>query len=168
MKIDFSDSGEHSMRNIPTRTALAAIALSLLLGGCATGGGTRSGESEAAADAPQAATQKRLNEVEQRAQRRWDLLIAGKAGEAYDYLSPGARSQQTREQYAAAISQRPVKWLAAKVQESECEAESCVVIVEIKYRAQIPSSGVGAMEMPAVLQERWLKLEGAWVMAPKS
>lgn len=155
------------MRNFPTRTALAAIALSLLLGGCATGGGTRSGEAATAADAPRAAIQKRLNEVERRAQQRWDLLIAGKPGEAYDYLSPGARSQQTREQYAATIAQRPVKWLAAQVQESECEKDTCTVVVEIRYRAQIPSSGVGAMEMPAVLEEDWVKLEGAWSHVPR-
>ena len=152
------------MRNFPTRTAVAAAALlALTLGGCATGGGTST-----SADAPETASKPRDKRagVEARAQERWDLLIAGKAGEAYDYLSPGVRSRQTREQYQVTIMQRPVKWLAAKVNESSCEGDSCLVAVEVQYRAAIPSSGVPPMEMPAFLEERWLKVDGVWVHTP--
>src|SRR5688572_22783391 len=48
--------------------------------------------------------------IDTRAVERWNYLIAHQAEKAYDYLSPGFRSTQTREVYASSMNSRPVQW----------------------------------------------------------
>src|SRR5512141_2345330 len=48
--------------------------------------------------------------LEKRAVERWNLLIAHKADKAYDFLSPGTRTTESREKYTADMNNRPVHW----------------------------------------------------------
>ena len=67
---------------------LAAALCAASLAGCA------GGPAASKADAPAASGAK---SVEARAQQRWDLLVAGKAAQAYDFFSPGYRQVKDRE-----------------------------------------------------------------------
>ncbi len=137
----------------------------LLLAGCAAApGGTR--PDAPAADVPAAAAPAG---VEARAKLRWDLLIAGKADQAYDYLSPGYRTLKTREVYAADMSGRPVRWTRAEVKGSECppEAGYCDVTVEVHFEMQSTLPGVGKLESFSPIVERWIESDGSWYFVPK-
>jgi len=48
--------------------------------------------------------------LEKRALERWNLLIAHKAEQAYDYLTPGTRATRQRDTYAQEMNNRPVHW----------------------------------------------------------
>ena len=90
---------QEDTRMITERIAVATLgALVLLLGGC------NFGDKDSVA------------QVDTRAVERWNYLIAHQAEKAYDYLSPGTRETQTRESYAAAMNNRPVKWTRGQVQ----------------------------------------------------
>lgn len=102
--------------------------------------------------------------VDRRAVERWNYLIARQAEKAYDYLSPGYRETKTRESYADAMNNRPVKWTAVKFKSKTCEADSCKVIVEVAY--SITLAGAPA-ESKAEQSETWIRIDGNWFFLPK-
>jgi hypothetical protein len=141
---------------------LVAVAVfAVLLGACATGSGTKSDKQSASQVAG------KVVPVEDRAVQRWQLLIAGKAAEAYDYLSPGVRSAKPREQYAQEMSQRPVHWKTVAFSKKQCEGDSCTVTVHIEYEVKMPGIGIGMVSAPSEVEERWIQLDGTWYHVPE-
>lgn len=107
--------------------------------------------------------------VEKRATERWNLLIAREAEKAFDYLTPGTRETQTRENYAASMNSRPVKWTAAKFNRKECDVDRCKVYMDISYSVAAPGAGaVGkAMESVSTQSETWVYVDNEWYFLPK-
>lgn len=103
--------------------------------------------------------------VDRRAVERWNYLIARQAEKAYDYLSPGYRETKTRESYADAMNNRPVKWMEAKFKRKTCDGDSCQVIVEVKYSVAV--GGAPAMESNSDQSETWIRVDGDWYFLPK-
>ena len=138
---------------------LAAALFAASLAGCA--GAPATTRSEAKGVAPK--------DVEARAQARWDLLVAGKAAEAYDYFSPGYRQVKDRATYAADIAVRPVRWTKAEVKGSECppDLQVCDVTVEVHYTVESSLPGVGTLASYSPIVERWIETEGSWYFVPK-
>ena len=77
----------------------AGMLLSALLSSCAT-----------SPSAHKPSAQKMPKTMEERVSKRWDLLIAHKAEEAYEYLSPGFRQTKPKDEYAREMNGRPVTW----------------------------------------------------------
>jgi hypothetical protein len=147
---------------LPFFSLFAAV---VLLAGCAAGGGGR----PAGTAAPAASGRSPEKILEQRAVARWQLMIAGKAGEAYDYLSPGFRALKTREQYHADMQNRPVRWKGVRFGSVDCppEGEYCDVTVEIDYEIDSPLPGVGTLKSTGPVTERWIASDGVWYLLPK-
>jgi hypothetical protein len=108
-------------------------------------------------------------DVEKRAVERWNFLIAHQAEKAYDYLSPGTREMQTRETYAAAMNTRPIKWIAAKFNHKECDADRCKVYIDVSYSVAMPGAGaVGKpIESTSTQSETWVRVKDDWYFLPK-
>jgi hypothetical protein len=151
---------EESWKMSTMRLIFLAGALGLLTA-CA-GSGTKS-SAEETAGAPAAGG------VEARAKQRWDLMLAGKFAEAYDYFSPGYRAITPRDRYAASMVGRPVKWLSAEVRGKNCPADAgyCDVNVEVNYEMQSTLPGVGMLRSVGPVLERWIEIEGNWYFVPK-
>lgn len=150
-----------------SKTPLFAAALAAaLLSAC---GGPAATRADAPADAPKASAAAAVEGVEARAQRRWDLLVAGKADEAWEFFSPGYREIKSRETYAADIAVRPVHWTRATVKKSQCPAgESiCDVEVEVFFKMESTLPGVGTLESSSPVAERWIETDGNWYFVPK-
>lgn len=107
--------------------------------------------------------------VGERAAARWGLLVQRDFAAAYDYLSAGARSMQTREDYVASMSPRPVAWTDASVRSVECPpAESfCKVLMEVAFSVKSPLRGVGKTPGRSVVEERWIVSAGEWGFVPR-
>lgn len=140
------------------------LASAIALTGCAT-----SGDRAAAGKAAGASGGTPESILAERATTRWNLLIAGKAAEAYDYLSPGYRGTKTREQYATDLRDRPVRWKSVRHQSVECPppGEFCDVTVEIEYEVKSHLPGVGVLSSKSPVTERWIVLDGVWYLVPK-
>ena len=140
--------------------ALLLGASTLLLSACASPGGGKSPRDEPAASST--AT------LEQRALQRWKLLIAKQADKAWEFLSPGVRSTWPREKYAAEMTQRPVQWERVDPHgEAECEADdACSVKLLVTYSLDVPLPNVGRVTSPAVIEEKWIALDGVWYHVP--
>lgn len=148
------------MRN-PARVVLFFL-IAAALSACATTG-TGSGKSSAKAGpggVPLDAS------PEERAIAKWTLLINGNFGEAWEFFTPGARSAETREDYAAKMETRAPGWVGARFVSKKCQTEdSCLVSIEV-VSSIFAGRGVGLVTVPSFIAERWLRLEGVWYYAP--
>jgi hypothetical protein len=104
--------------------------------------------------------------VDRRSVERWNLLVAHDGEKAYDYLSPGFRSTQTREIYAKAMSNRPIQWKAAKFNHKECDADRCKVYVDVTYSVKLPNVGKPT-DSTSTQEETWILVNGEWYFLPK-
>ena len=106
--------------------------------------------------------------VDTRSVERWNYLVAHQAEKAYDYLTPGFRTTQAREDYASAMNSRPVQWKEAKFKSKECDAERCKVELDVTYSILMPGTGGKPVEGTRVQGETWLLVDGEWFFLPSS
>lgn len=105
--------------------------------------------------------------VDRRAVERWNYLIEHKAEQAYEYLSPGFRTTQTREDYAAAMNNRPVQWKEATFGSKECDAERCTVRMNVAYSLPVAAAKGRVTSNERIVTETWILVDGTWYFLPK-
>jgi len=100
--------------------------------------------------------------LEERAQARWDLVLARDFEAAWEYLTPGFRQTTNRYDYARDMAGRPLRWLSAEVVAKECEEDLCKINVLVGYQAVGAPAGMGRMRLSREIEETWIRLDGAW------
>ncbi len=100
--------------------------------------------------------------VEERAQERWDLLIANDQIAAWEYHSPGYREMTSAQDFAQEVRRRPVRYTDARVKSADCEEDRCTVTTAITYRVPGGPTGINQMRMTRDIDEQWLRLDGQW------
>ncbi len=103
--------------------------------------------------------------LQTRAIERWNFLIARKAENAYDYLSPGFRATKSREQYAKEMNGRGIKWQGVTFNSQDCEADTCTVRLFIDIEIDMAGS-VGHVKSSSPVVETWIKEGGSWYYLP--
>ena len=137
------------MNRLLTAASLGLLALATVFaGGCAT-------------NAPKT---KMPKTVQERAIKRWELLIAHKAEDAYDYLSPGFRTTKSRDDYAHEMNYRPVAWKAVHFMDQQCEADTCTVRLEMEF--SVPMRGAPKASGVSVVEEKWIRVSKDWFFLP--
>jgi hypothetical protein len=104
---------------------LVAIVVSVLSGCASTGPG-----SQAAARSTNSADATRKL-VADRAQARWQTLIAGDLEGAYEYLSAGSKAATSLDAYKRKTG--GLAWRRVEVEKVECEGEICKVSLQLTY-----------------------------------
>lgn len=122
-----------------------------MLAGCA---GTQSAPGDAST---RSAPADAAAQVRERAEARWQHLLAGRLDEAYAYLSPGSRERVTAAFYKGSL--KPGMWRGAKVTGVDCAADVCKVQVDVTYEYMRP--GV-KYESVRFLDETWVREGGQW------
>jgi hypothetical protein len=123
---------------------LSAVAVVALLAGCAT--------------APEVPEQT----IEERAQARWDYMVARQPGDAWQYLTPGYRERTGRDRYAQIMQSRPVRWLSAEVEGAECDQDRCTVRTSVTYNVPSAPHGQDKIVLQRTISENWIRLDGQW------
>jgi hypothetical protein len=95
--------------------------------------------------------------VAERAQARWDALLAGNFETAYSFASPSYRDIVDAVGFQKRLGGH-ASWLGAKVREVTCREEACEAMVRLKYRSPLPPT----MEFETDYTERWLSEGGEW------
>jgi hypothetical protein len=91
--------------------------------------------------------------VAERAQKRWDALVAGDVEKAYAYLSPASRQIRSLAVYRSSL--KIGFWKAAKVERVLCpETRLCEVHLIIEY--------VQGFTIASPARESWAQTEGQW------
>jgi len=107
-------------------------------------------------------------QLQERAEQRWNFLIAHQAEKAYDFLAPGFRATTTREGYAGAMNNRPVQWETAKFLDKTCQADSCTVHIQVSYKTMINLHGTRKVGSESPVEEHWIRESGHWYYLPNS
>ncbi|MEZ5465508.1 MAG: hypothetical protein R3F22_09865 [Lysobacteraceae bacterium] len=136
--------------NVSRLWGVFCVLASLVLVGCAAGGGEKKQETLA-----------------ERAQARWDLLIGKQIGLAWEYLTPGARIETGKEAYIRETLVKPVRWRSARYLSQVCDSpEQCRVKMSVSIEVRSHLTGVGMVGTEMVVTETWLKTDGNWYFLP--
>jgi hypothetical protein len=102
--------------------------------------------------------------VRQRAQARWDALMAGEWSKAYTYMAPSYRGLVDEKRYANQFG-GGAAWLSAEVVKVSCTEDRCTVQMKVAFQ---PTLGFRAGQ-PATtyFDETWIREEGQWWMFQK-
>lgn len=140
----------------PKRLAMLALLLPLLAA-CAAGGGNK--------QAPLSDEQ----QLTTRPLERWEHLIAKRADQAWEYLSPGYRATRVRDEYIAQMTTRPVTWLSAEYDSHRCidEGSFCEVNLKVLFKVVSRQIGVGELQSHGFVTERWIKAGDVWYHVPE-
>lgn len=151
MKINkVSDLNSRSWRSLGQSALLLAFMVTgLFLSACAT-------------QAPES----REISIAERAQQRWDTLLAGDLEAAYEFYSPGYRSSTSLIDFAFGIRSRRVHWTTAQYKEHSCLEQSCTVIFEVGFTVAMPVPGLTKWDGNDTLEEKWVKTGGHWWYLP--
>ncbi len=96
--------------------------------------------------------------VHERAQARWEALIAGEWEKAYSFSAPSYRALVDFKRYRGRIG-GAVSWTGVEVVKVACEAEACTATIRIDYKmAPISRDGVSSTHV----DETWILEDGAW------
>jgi hypothetical protein len=107
------------------------------------------------------------NSIEDRAQNRWDALLAGDYESAYAFYSPGYRSTRSVVDFAIGIRSRRVRWTSAEYMEHNCLENSCTVLFNVGFTVNKPVPGMKKFDGSNTVEEKWVKTEGQWWYLPK-
>lgn len=142
------------MSERPLRSLLSAF---LLLGLIAPLGGALASDDPA------------LNEViAERAQSRWDALIAGEWEKAYGLLAPGYRSTTPFPIWRGQFGQATT-WKSASIRDILCneDGDRCQVDLILQYVVSLPQMGIRNQARTRPLRETWLLVDEEWWHFPQ-
>jgi hypothetical protein len=105
-------------------------------------------------------------DIEERATARWETLLAGDLGGAYEYLSPGYRSSVSSIQYQRSILLKRVQWTGVKYKSSECTEFTCDVMFLLDFRVAGAIPGVRSYDGKKDIVETWILSDGMWYLVP--
>lgn len=106
------------------------------------------------------------NIVAERAQARWDAVLAKDYATAYTYYSPGFRAKVSQTDLEIKLRLQRVRWTTAKVKDQTCAGEACTVRVDITYQVGAPVPGVSTWSGFDLIEEQWVKTGGDWWYVP--
>lgn len=106
--------------------------------------------------------------IAERAQARWDNLLAGDLHAAYGYLSPAYRSSVGSVQYQRQIMLQKVRWTGAEYIDSDCSEETCKVRIFLDFSLIGVLPGVRRFDGSQEIEETWVKSGGQWWYLPEN
>ena len=134
---------------LPAVGLVAAIFLAVFLSGCAI------------------TPQSEEDYVLERAQSRWDAIIAGDIETAYQYYSPGYRSTHSMIDLGVSQRVRRVKQTSAEYLTHSCEESRCTVLFSVGFRVVEPVPGMSVYTSSSSIEDTWIKTNGEWWYLPK-
>lgn len=128
-----------------TRSLYASTACALLLIGCATA-------------QPDPSTLSPEQRVTERANQRWQSVLAGDVEKAYSFVVPAYREIVDLQRYKANFGSAANR-VGAQVVSASCEPEVCEVVVRVDF---VPPLRPKTEVVNTHLNERWVLVDGEW------
>lgn len=98
--------------------------------------------------------------VRERAQARWDAVIAGKWEQAYGYATPAYREANELYHFRRRLDRGLIKYKQATVGDVTCkETDVCVVKMNMTI---FPSQEIPTGNITTTIEERWMRVNGEW------
>lgn len=100
--------------------------------------------------------------VEERAQQRWDHVVAREFEQAYTFFSPGYRETTPLHEYMIDVLSRPVRWVDAEVIGASCLEDVCRLSVAVTYQPAAGPAHFRQLRPTRTIEERWIRVDGVW------
>ncbi len=100
--------------------------------------------------------------VAERAQARWDAMIAKEFEDGWAFYTPGYRQHTSAQDLRYELRGKPVQWNQAEVRAVDCEEDRCQVRISLEYELVAGPDPVRGMPVRTPLTETWLKIDGRW------
>lgn len=100
--------------------------------------------------------------VTEKAQARWDALVARDFAAAREYYTPGFRETTPEIDYRFDMDRRPVRWESAEVLGVECEENRCSAEVLVGYRIPSAPGNINNLGNSRPITEEWVEIDGDW------
>ena len=104
--------------------------------------------------------------VVERAQARWDALIAGNLEMAYTFYSPGYRSGTSLIDFGVDMRTRKVQWTSATYRSHTCDGDRCKVLFDVGFRVPRPVPGLNVYDGKDTVEDTWIRSNGQWWYLP--
>lgn len=104
--------------------------------------------------------------VSERAQARWDAVIAADHETAYTFYTPGFRQQTSMVDYTIDMRSRPVQWVDAEVESATCDGDRCTLVTQVEYRVPSAPAQLSGMGNRRPIEETWIRIEENWWFVP--
>lgn len=104
----------------------------------------------------------------ERAQARWDALLAQDFEKAYQFLTPGTRSSISMIDYTVAFRLRRVQYNSARYLDEECLDNACTVRMNMGYTLHNALRGVPEFKGKSTIKEKWVRVDGNWWFLPEN
>jgi hypothetical protein len=114
-----------------------------------------------------ATTGPKTHPVVERAQARWNAVLAGDLETAYGYYSPGYRSATSLVDFGIAWRVRKVGYTSATYKEHSCEETRCTVSFDVGYKVNRPVPGLDVWEGSDLIEDTWVQTSGEWWYLPE-
>jgi hypothetical protein len=149
---------DHTVRRLPVGrssafgwSVLVLMVSLVVLAGCAT-------------TSPTAA---RDTLIQQRAQARWDAILARDYATAYAYATPGYRSATSATDFEIDLRSRRVQYTSGAYKDHSCEEAACTVRISVGYKVARPVAGLSEWNGNSLLEEQWVFSQGEWWFLPE-
>lgn len=106
--------------------------------------------------------------VTERAQKRWDALVARDFSAAWALYSPGFRETNPEGDFTWEMSRRPVRWEEARVAAAECDGDRCTASVRVRYHVPAAPAGLNTLRNERRVEETWIRVDDQWWYVPDS
>ncbi|MFK5855707.1 MAG: hypothetical protein QM503_06215 [Bacteroidota bacterium] len=115
-----------------------------------------------------ACVDKEKNKLDNRVIDFWHHKINKNFDKAYDFLSPGWKSNESKDSYQVRLKQSQIKWLSSKIKEKTCsETYLCTVTLDIEYEFIFKGTMTGSkIVVPSQVTEKWLMKDNIWYFVP--
>ena len=100
--------------------------------------------------------------LEERVEARWHYIIERDFDAAWAFYSPGFRDTNPRPEFIDDMARLRVNYTDAVFQGAHCEGDRCDVRVGVTYQLIGGRRGLGDMQVPSTVEERWIFLGGQW------
>jgi hypothetical protein len=95
----------------------------------------------------------------------WNHKIKGEFDESYNYEEPFYRKKISRIRYIQSYGAARGEWLNAAIRDLKIEDESAKVAVNL--RVKLIAAYLKGSDINAVLNEKWVKVDGIWYHVPE-
>ena len=100
--------------------------------------------------------------VAERAQARWNALVASEFERAWEYYAPGFREQNSAGAFAAEMARRPIQWENAKVVGAECNENRCEVEITVDYEVTKAPGQLSGFQSTRTVTDIWINVNREW------
>jgi hypothetical protein len=107
------------------------------------------------------------NKLENRVIDYWNHKINQNYIAAYDFLSPGWKSNEDKDAFERRMNMSKADWKTVKFLNKECsETYLCTVTIEVEYEYIFKEAGGNKVLLPSTLKENWLLQDNIWYYVP--